>query len=67
MSDAQLTGMLARQRVRNRQLLEAFECVVQIVIGERDKHVPESAQWRRWNQCTSLYEKAKREFSEVPQ
>ncbi len=67
MSDAQLTGMLVRQRVRNRQLLETLECIAEIVMGERDKHVPESAEWRRWNQCMSLYEKAKKEFGEIPQ
>lgn len=67
MSDAQLTGMLVRQRVRTKMLLDALECIEEIVYAERDKFEPESAQWRRWNQCTSLIHKAKSAAGEMPQ
>ncbi len=67
MSEAQLTGMLARQRVRNRMLLDALECIEEIIHGERDKFESESAEWRRWNVCSRLIDDAKKSAREVPQ
>ena len=63
----ELLGMLARQRARNKMLADAVDCLGAIVRDEQKKHEPESAEWRRWNACVEIADKAMESFQEVPQ
>jgi len=66
-SDAQLTGMLARQRVRNKLMADALTCITEIVREEQAKHRIEDAEWRRWQACIELADNALNEMGVTPQ
>lgn len=67
MSDPQLTGMLARCRMRMTELRNACEVSLEVHRADQKKHQPESADWRRLQHAIEINEAAIDMSLEEPQ